>query len=391
MTIRDYLEAQLKDYQADLQRLVAIDSGTYDKAGGNLVNDWLAARFARAGFTIQRFPQKETADHLLAQLPGGGMAKILLLGHSDTVYPRGTAAQRPLQLLGDRLVGPGACDMKAGLLSGIYAIEALQRRGFNDFALLSFLCVADEEVHERSSIPLILESIRGCDAVLTLEAARENGDIVSARKGNVLMSARAHGRSAHAGVEPEKGRNAISGLMRRLLAVEALAKAELTINIGTISGGAAPNVVPDSAAASIDIRAFEQSELERTVAEIEAIFARPGEDEITFSLDCCLASPPMPRTAEAASLEKLAVQAAQSLGFALRGASTGGAADSAFAAQAGVPALDGLGPIGGLDHGPDEYILKSSIVPRTALLAELIRLICGVKNGQARFAAAPER
>ena len=121
-------------------------------------------------------------------------------------------------------------------------------------------------------------------------------------------------------------------------------------------------------------------ELERVSAEIEAIFARPAEDEISFALDRRLASPPMPRTAAVACLEKLAVQAAAHLGFALRGVSTGGAADSAFAAQAGLPVLDGLGPIGGLDHGPDEYILKSSIVPRTALLAELIRLICGVNN-----------
>ncbi len=383
MTLTDYLESQLKAYLAALQRLVAIDSGTYDKEGGNLINDWLAARLVRAGFTIQRFPQKETADHLLAQLRGGGRAKLLLLGHCDTVYPRGTAAQRPLRLVGDRLMGAGTCDMKAGLLNGIYAIEALQARGFNDFALLNLLCVADEEVDERTSIPLILRAIRGCDAVLTLEAARENGDIVTARKGNVVICARAQGRSAHAGVEPEKGRNAISGLMRRLLEVESLAKpkAGITINIGTISGGSLPNVVPDHARASIDIRAFEQDELDRTVAEIEAVFARPGEDDITFRLNHRLASPPMPCTDAVASLEKLAVKAAQSLGFELRGVSTGGAADSAFAAQAGVPALDGLGPIGGLDHGPDEYILKSSIVPRIALLAELIRLICGVKNG----------
>jgi len=383
VTIKDYLESQLDDYLADLRRLVAIDSGAYDKEGGELVNEWLAARLARAGFNIQRFPQRETADHLLAQLRGGGRGKILLLGHCDTVYPRGTAKQRGLKLVGDRLIGPGACDMKAGLLSGVYAIEALQRRDFNDFALLSFLSVADEEVDQRTSIPLILESICGCDAVLTLEAARENGDIVTARKGNVVIHVRARGRSAHAGVEPERGRNAISGLMRRLLEVETLARPEagVTINIGTISGGTLPNVVPDRARASIDIRAFEQSELDRAVAEIEAIFARPGGDEIAFRLDQRLASPPMPRTDEVASLEELAVQAAQSLGFSLRGVSTGGAADSAFAAQAGVPALDGLGPIGGLDHGPDEYILKSSIVPRTALLAELIRLICGVKNG----------
>ena len=106
-----------------------------------------------------------------------------------------------------------------------------------------------------------MESVRGYDAVLTLEAARENGDIVTARKGNIVICARAQGRSAHAGVEPEKGRNAISGLMRRLLAVEALAQPEagITINIGTISGGTMPNVVPDQAVASIDIRAFEHA------------------------------------------------------------------------------------------------------------------------------------
>ncbi len=383
MTITAYLEAQLENYLADLQRLVAIDSGAYDKAGGNRVNDWLADRLIGAGFSIQRFPQPETADHVLAQLPGSGRAKILLLGHSDTVYPRGTAAQRPLTLHGDRLQGPGACDMKAGLLSGIYAVEALQKRDFDDFAQLVFLCVADEEVDSRTSIPLILASIRDCDAVLTLEAARENGDIVTARKGNVVLRVRAQGRSAHAGVEPEKGRNAISGLMRRLLQVEALAQpdAGVTINVGAINGGNLPNVVPDRAEASIDIRAYEPAELERAVAEIEAIFSRRGEDDISFTLDKRLASPPMPRTSEVAGLEALAIQAAERLGFGLRGISTGGAADSAFAAQEGVPALDGLGPIGGLDHGPDEYILKSSIVPRTALLAELIRLICGVKNG----------
>ena len=225
--------------------------------------------------------------------------------------------------------------------------------------------------------------MRGCDAVLTLEAARENGDIVTARKGNAVICVRAQGRSAHAGVEPEKGRSAISGLMRRLIEVEALAKPEegVTVNIGTISGGTMPNVVPDLAEASIDLRAFEQGEIDSAVAAIEAVFGRRADDDITYELSCRLASPPMPRTDQVARLEKLAIQAAQSLGFELRGASTGGAADSAFAAQVGVPVLDGLGPIGGLDHGPDEYILQSGIVPRAALLAELIRLLCGASDG----------
>ena len=217
-----------------------------------------------------------------------------MLGHSDTVYPRGTAAQRPLRLVDDRLMGPGTCDMKAGLLGGIYAIEALQQMEFNDFSCLAFLCVADEEVDQRSSIPLIRETMRGCDAVLTLEAARENGDIVTARKGNIVLRVQAQGKSAHAGVEPEKGRNAITGLLRRLLHVEALAQPQqgITINIGVIEGGTMPNVVPDLARAAVDIRAYSQTELDRTVAAIQDIFAvtEPDGIEFTTSIRCHIAA-----------------------------------------------------------------------------------------------------
>ena len=127
MTLRAFLDSQLYRYLADLRELVAIDSGTYDKAGGNRVNDWLEQRLGGLGFSLERFPQDDTGDHLLATLAGNGTANILLLGHSDTVYPRGTAAQRPLRGEGDRLIGPGTCDMKAGLLVGLYAIEALLR------------------------------------------------------------------------------------------------------------------------------------------------------------------------------------------------------------------------------------------------------------------------
>lgn len=378
MTIATELQTQLERYLADLKLLVAIDSGTYDKAGCNRVNDWLEARLSPLGYAIERFPQLETGDHLLARMRGSGQARILLLGHSDTVYPRGTAAQRPLRQVGDRLLGPGTCDMKAGLLSGIYAVEALLRAGFDDFAELALLCVADEEVDQRTSIPLIRETARGFDAVLVLEAARENGDIVTARKGNVVFRVDASGHSAHAGVEPEKGRNAITALMRRLLQLENLANpdAGITLNIGVIDGGRAANIVPDRARAAVDIRAYAQAELDATVAGAEAIFAAADDDGIQFVTTSHSASPPMPRTEAIARLEALAIRVARDLGFELRGVSTGGAADSAFAAAEGVPALDGLGPIGGLDHGPDEYILESSIVPRTALLAELIRLIC---------------
>jgi glutamate carboxypeptidase len=375
--IRDGLQARLAEYLDDLRLLTGIDSGPYDRDGSNRVNDWLEARLKRSGFDVQRYPQERTGDNLLARLRGTGRSKIVLLGHSDTVFPPGTAAQRPLTEAGDKILGPGTCDMKAGLLAGIYAVEALKTVGYDGFGELTYLCVSDEELDKRTSIPLIRQTVRGQDAVLTLEAARENGDIVVERKGNLVIWVTAHGRSAHAGVEPEKGRNAIMGLIRRLEAVQSLAWPEhgITINIGVINGGTMPNVVPDEVRVGIDVRAFYQHELEKMAAQITRVFEEPADDDITFTVETEFSSPPMPRTPEIVHLEELAILAAGELEFEVHGASTGGAADAAFAADEDSPALDGLGPIGGLDHSPDEYILKSSIVPRTALLARLIMLI----------------
>jgi glutamate carboxypeptidase len=381
--IHTFLTAELDHYLSDLRTLAAIDSGPHDRAGANRVNDWLAGRLQALGFTVTRRPHEKVGDTLQATLTGSGTANILLLGHSDTVFPAGTAAARPVTIDGPKLLGPGTCDMKAGLLTGLYASAALQQIGFEEFGTLTYLCVADEELPTRWSIPDIREAVRGQDAVLTLEAARENGDIVTARKGNAVMRIAAHGHSAHAGVEPEKGRNAILGLVRRLDEVAATARPDdgITVNLGIINGGSMTNVVPDRAEAALDIRSFDNAGLEETRARIEAVFDRPDPAGIQFTLTYEAVSPPMPRTPAIAHLEGLAQQAAAELGFTVHGASTGGAADAAFAAEAGVPALDGLGPVGGLDHSPDEYILLDSIVPRTAMLARLLMLIAAAHTG----------
>lgn len=381
--ISGYLETKLDEYITDLRTLSGIDSGPYDKEGANHVNDWLQHRFEQMGATVERHPFDAVGDAMIAHWYGSGTAKIALEGHTDTVFPKGTAAQRPLSFEDDKILGPGTCDMKAGLLLGIYAIEALQHIGFDDFGELTFLCLADEELDNRPSISLIRETLRGHDAVLGLEAARENGDIVTARKGGIVLWVTAHGRSAHAGVEPEKGRNAIMGMVRKLERVQALAQPEndITINVGTFQGGTMPNVVPDQAKVGIDVRSFNPLDLDNMCRQIKAVFDEPDAGNIHFTIESHENSPAMPRTPQTAQLEALTQQAAAELGFTVKGAKTGGAADAAYAAAEGVPALDGLGPIGGLDHGPDEYILKSSIVPRTALLTRLMMLICGEEHG----------
>lgn len=303
----------------------------------------------------------------------------MLLGHSDIIFPLGTVARRPLKIKGDKILGPGTCDMKAGLLVGLYAVEALQAVEFEDFGAIYYLVVSDEETQPRYSLPLLRTVSRQVEVAFTLEAARANGDIVVARKALRWYTIRASGRAAHAGVEPEKGRNAVVALARR---VEALVRLNgfrpgVTVNVGAFSGGDSPNVVPDQANIRVDLRALTQADMAALVAEVEALFAAP-EEGISFEIipEPDAFTPAMERTPAVIELETLTQQIARSLGFAVNGAVTGGSSDACYVAAEGVPILDGLGPIGGLDHSPDEYVELSSIVPRTALLAKLMMAVC---------------
>lgn len=374
--ILTYLTPRLDTYIAELKTLSGIDSYSRDRNDVNKVVDWLQTRLSNLGFTIDRHVETVAGDNLLATRKGSGQGRVLLVGHSDTVFPRGTAAQRPVTINGDTLLGPGTCDMKAGLLTGIYAIEALDSIGFTDYEEISFLIVSDEEIDERYSVPLIRSASRGKDAVLTLEAARANGDIVTARKGVRSFVVEAFGKAAHSGVEPEKGRSAILALAHQVIALHDLNDYTngVSVNVGVTEGGRARNIVADHASIKFEARAYDYTHLNTTTDAILALFAQPLND-VTFKISYEDVHPPMPRTATIEHLEAVTKRLANELGFEVKGTSTGGAADAAFAADEGVPVLDGLGPVGGLDHSPDEYILVSSIVPRTALLARLMMAI----------------
>ncbi len=376
------IAARESDFIDDLAALVALDSYSFDGDDVNRVVDWLAARLRASGFSIEREAHAGRGDDLLAARRGTGRGRIVLLGHSDTVYPRGTAAVRPLTYDGDRILGPGVCDMKGGLLTGIYALEALAALGWQQYGQIDYLCVSDEEIDQRHSIDLIRRVARGADAVLTLEAARENGDIVIARKGVCWLTLTVQGRAAHAGVEPEKGRSAVLALARMIVAIDALNDPArgITLNTGVIGGGRLPSIIAERALAKVDVRAYTRADLDAAMQAVGDACAASAPDGIHFEIAAEEVSPPMPPTPAALRLAELAERSAEALGFTVRGAHTGGAADSAFAADVGAPTLDGLGPVGGLDHSPDEYILRSSIVPRTALLAHLMMRIVDLKS-----------
>jgi len=375
--ISTWLQAHLPEFLDDLRALVSVDCGTSNKAGVDAVGRLFRDRLRAAGFELTEFPLTDYGDCFLATLRGSGRARILLVGHLDTVYPDGTVAQRPMRIEGQRIFGPGANDMKAGLLAGLYAVRALQHTGFRDFDRIEFFVNTDEEVGSPASQHLYHEVAAQADAALVVEAARSDGNIVSARKGGATYRFTVHGRQAHAGVEPEKGANAIVELARCIQELTALNGLHpgTTVNVGVIGGGTRSNVVPDLAWAEVDVR-FVTTEAGQVLDQaVRQVAARPSVPGTRIEVTGGREKAPMEKTAASAYLVELARSVAGQLGFTFQDVQTGGMSDANHIAELGVPTLDGLGPVGGHDHSPDEYLELDSIVPRTALLAGLIAAI----------------
>jgi glutamate carboxypeptidase len=335
------------------------------------VRRWLAGR----GWQLREWPDAEVGDSLVATVRGGGSLRVLLAAHLDTVYPVGVAAARPIRIEGDVLRGPGSADNKSGLLSALYAMAALEDLGLLDpIGQISLMCGSDEETDMRASLALMSELAPEHDIALVLECGRENGDIVGARKGGGNFVLETFGKAAHAGVEPEKGAHAILALAHHTIALQALngMRPGVTVNVGVVQGGTVPNAVPDYARAVIDTRAVMPEDIEPLVAALRAEAARVVVPGVRAELSGGWGAPPMARTPEISRLVDIAAACAGELGFSVKAAATGGVSYANYFARLGLPVLDGLAPVGGLDHSPNEYILVSSIVPRTAMLALLM-------------------
>lgn len=383
--LRAAIEARLPAYLADLERLCSIDCGSYTPEGVNEIATWVAAFFGSIGARVERRPDPagRLGDTVIATIDGrpGAGPRLLLIGHMDTVFDPGTAAARPFTIDDAGLArGPGVTDMKGGLLTGLYAIrevvDASRERGL-PFERIVFVANPDEEIGSPTSTPHITELAAESDACLVLECARASGEFVSARKGIFDLRVRVHGRAAHAGVEPEKGRSAILAGARLVEAIHDLNGRwpDVTANVGVFNAGTRPNVVPDLAELQADVRAMTRESLEAALAAIREIVAAPGVPDVTTELETMASWMPMEKLERSGRLVDLVTELASRLGFETKDAATGGASDANTTAGMGVPSIDGLGPVGGLDHSPAEYLEVASIVPRTTLVAALLLAI----------------
>lgn len=371
-------------YLTDLRDLVSIDSGSYSPDGVDKVADWVEERLLRIGFDVERvrFPaghRYRAGDAVIGRKhgrldPAAGGRRILLAGHMDTVFDDGTAADRPFHMNGTMAYGPGVSDDKGGLLAGLTALEILHEASVEDFGELVFLATPDEEIGSQVSRPLIERTARGMHYGLGLECARENGDLVIARKGVADFRLTVTGRAAHAGIEPERGANAALAAAHLTVELQGLNGLwdDVTVNVGVVRAGTRPNIVCAEAELHIEVRAATGTGMRRATEAIHRAAAHPavpGTAVVVAQIDLC---PPMEDTPSSRRVFEAARKAASDYGLRLGAAATGGVGDANLIAGAGVPTLDGLGPVGGADHTPGEWLDTSSVPHRVAMLACLI-------------------
>jgi glutamate carboxypeptidase len=367
----EHLGRQHQAMVALLADLVNIDSGSYNKRGVDAVGDRLRARLEAAGIPCETFPNDVFGDCMAARIPGtgGGNRPIVLMGHRDTVFPAGTATQRPFRIDGDQAFGPGVADMKAGLVMNTFVLEALRR--FGAPCPLTALYTSDEEIASPSSRPVIEAEAKEARAVFNAEPGRPSGNLVSRRKGAAFIELEVTGRAAHSGAAHSQGVSAIEALARKVQRLHRLTDYDLgtTVNVGLVQGGTAVNTVAARATAAIDVRFPTMNIMEKILGEVREICRcceLPGSEGRILREGNFL---PLEQDEKSRELLEAYGRSAAGLGFQIGAEATGGSADSGFTAALGTPTLCGTGPVGGNAHRDDEWCRVDTLVPRAQALA----------------------
>jgi glutamate carboxypeptidase len=360
----------VSDRLAALRTIVDLESPSADKAACDALAAHLRDRLAAAGADVQLHVNEARGAHLEARFGGAEGQPALLLCHYDTVWPLGTVARRPFRVEGDRASGPGIFDMKTSLVM----VEELVR-GARPKRPVQVLMTSDEEVGSPTSRALIEARAKAAAYVLVLEPPLAPGKVKMRRKGGGRFKVEVEGRSAHAGLEPEKGISATVELAHQVVKLAALTDFEkgTTVNVGVIRGGTTPNVVPANAEADLDVRVWTTAEAERITGIIHGLAPVLPGAKVRGSGR--LNRPPMELTAAQEQLFERARAIAAGVGLDLSHGAAGGGSDGNFTAALGVPTLDGLGCPGDGAHAEHEHIrvdlLEKQVAFLGALLAEL--------------------
>lgn len=379
---------------ARTQRWCAINSGTANLAGLARQADELAEVFSALPGEVELREAAPVASvdaagnpvevahgrHLVLRVRPGAERRFLLTGHMDTVYPADHPFQQGRWLDSDTLNGPGAADMKGGIAVILAALQAFE--GSETAASVGYdvMINSDEETGSLSSAPLIAELARGKAAALTYEpSALPDGTLAHERGGSGNYSLVVTGRSAHAGRNPEHGRNAVVAAAALAVALKDMENPNLTVNPARIEGGSANNVVPDHAVLRFNIRPRTRKTVEHFELNLKGLlYDAENEHEVAIALHGGVTRPPKPVDHEAQKLFDLVRRTGADLGQEIGWKASGGVCDGNNIAACGVPVVDTMGVRGGAIHSPDEYLIASSLAERAALSALVLhRLALG--------------
>jgi glutamate carboxypeptidase len=371
----DLLRPRQEEMVRLVEDLVRLESPSEDAAAQAGVLERLGAELAERGFRTRRIRGRRSGGSLLA-LPRERARRgprQLLLGHADTVWPLGTVSERPPEVRAGRLHGPGSYDMKAGLVQGLFALEAAATALEGRLPVTPLVLVnTDEEIGSRESTQSIRRLARLCERVFVLEPSLgPEGALKTSRKGIGRFTVKVQGKAAHAGLDPDKGASAILELSLVIQKLFALNDPEhgVTVNVGMIDGGLQPNVVAPESSAVVDVRVRTHEDAARIEAAIHGL--EPSTPGTALAVEGRIGRPPMEPTPGNRRLWTMAKESAELLGLSIDEAAVGGGSDGNTTSQT-TPTLDGLGPVGEGAHALHESLVVEALAERAALLAMLL-------------------
>lgn len=356
-----------------IREIVDIESPSFDVAASAAVVGLIESLFraTEAPISVERVVADGVGTHLIVRAFSGDGDATLLLGHTDTVHPIGTAEHNPTRITEGRVYGCGVFDMKANIVLMAEALRYFARTNSRPSGPVTILLSCDEEVGSHTGQALVEREAANAARCFVFEPSAA-GRVKTGRKGTGMFTLHARGVPAHAGLEPEKGANAIAEIARQIEQIHAIARPEIgtTVNVTTMRGGTTSNVIPEHAECEIDVRFSQMSEAARVENELNGLTAT--DERVTLSLSGEINRPPLERSDAVVSLFEKARGLAGEFNYELGETQVGGGSDGNFVAAMGVPVLDGLGIAGDGAHRMDEHILVDDIAPRATLVTLLL-------------------
>lgn len=372
---------KMEEFLKELEYLVNFDSGSRIPEGTSRVADYFEEKFSALGWKARRTKVGAEVGPCIRFTNGSEENyDVLLLGHMDTVFPRGTAAERPFAIKGDKAYGPGVVDMKASLLFAYFAVKDLQERGRLKNTSICISFNSDEEISSVYSRPIIEELAIKSKYALVMEPARKGGEMVKQRRGVARYTLHSKGIAAHAGVNPQDGSSAINELAYWTLELHKknnLAKGT-SVNVGVVSGGSTPNTIAESAVGEVDVRFSDPQEIENLEAFMDELLKNPVTKGAQMTIEGGVRRPPMNPTPETLALCDEITKIGGNLGIKFEWIATGGGSDASFTALHGVPTVDGVGPIGAHAHTVNEYVELDTLLPRLKLMTATIDYVVNI-------------